>query len=230
MSPLTGTTKRYLRTILELEDEGTVPLRARIAERLKHSGPTVSETVARMERAGLLHVAADRHLVLTQAGRQAATCVMRKHRLAECLLADVIGLAREQVHAEACRWEHVMSEAVERRILQLLHHPTHSPYGNPIPGLDELGRTATADAFPGENALGISGVESGPDGAGMVVRRIAEPVQTAPQLMCALRQAGPQPGTAVTMTSSPHGVTVTNGKKGAELPTQTPAHIVVTTQ
>ena len=69
---------------------------------------------------------------------------MRKHRLAERLLTDVIGLDWELVHAEACRWEHVMSETVERRLLELLDHPTESPYGNPIPGLDELGESAWA--------------------------------------------------------------------------------------
>src|ERR1700742_1468698 len=105
----------YLRTVYELEEEGIVPLRARIAERLAQSGPTVSQTVARMERDGLLIVAGDRHLELTDAGRELAIAVMRKHRLAERLLVDVIGLEWEQVHAEACRWEHVMSEAVERR-------------------------------------------------------------------------------------------------------------------
>lgn len=147
MSGLIDTTEMYLRTILELEEEGVVPMRARIAERLDQSGPTVSQTVARMERDGLVTVAGDRHLELTADGRQLATRVMRKHRLAECLLVDVIGLEWEQVHAEACRWEHVMSEAVERRVLDLLRHPTESPYGNPIPGLEELGEKAEADPF-----------------------------------------------------------------------------------
>src|SRR5579864_5779356 len=110
----------YLRTIFELEEEGVVPLRARIAERLAQSGPTVSQTVARMERDGLVHVAGDRHLQLTDRGRAEATSVMRKHRLAERLLVDIIGLDWEDVHIEACRWEHVMSEAVERRLVALL--------------------------------------------------------------------------------------------------------------
>src|SRR5690625_2843863 len=123
----------YLRTIYELQEEGIVPLRARIAERLQQSGPTVSQTVARMERDGLVTVQGDRHLQLTDQGSKLATRVMRKHRLAERLLVDVIGLEWDQVHAEACRWEHVMSEEVERRLLKLLHHPTTSPYGNPIP-------------------------------------------------------------------------------------------------
>ena len=127
MSDLIDTTEMYLRTIFELEEEGIVPLRARIAERLGQSGPTVSQTVARMERDGLLSVEGDRHLELSEAGRAMATRVMRKHRLAECLLVEVIGLQWEDVHAEACRWEHVMSERVERRILELLDNPTVSP-------------------------------------------------------------------------------------------------------
>src|SRR5438270_587074 len=139
MNDLVDTTEMYLRTIYDLEEEGVVPLRARIAERLEQSGPTVSQTVARMERDGLLLVAGDRHLELTAKGRNMAVAVMRKHRLAERLLVDIIGLDWQNVHAEACRWEHVMSEDVERRLVEVLNHPTTSPYGNPIPGLDELG-------------------------------------------------------------------------------------------
>src|SRR5437764_1286650 len=139
VNDLIDTTEMYLRTVFELEEEGIVPLRARIAERLHQSGPTVSQTVARMERDGLIKVEGDRHLELTDVGRKQAVRVMRKHRLAERLLVDVIGLEWEDVHEEACRWEHVMSEAVERKLVKLLDHPTTSPYGNPIPGLDKLG-------------------------------------------------------------------------------------------
>ncbi len=95
---LIDTTEMYLRTVFELEEEGIVPLRARIAERLAQSGPTVSQTVARMERDGLLHVENDRQLALSDAGRALATRVMRKHRLAECLLVGVIKLPWEEVH------------------------------------------------------------------------------------------------------------------------------------
>src|ERR1700739_1093994 len=108
------------------------------AGRLPHPGPTVSQTVARMERDGLLHVAGDRQLALTDAGRQLATRVMRKHRLAECLLVSVIQMPWEEVHIEACRWEHVISESVERRLYELLGHPERCPHGNAIPGLEEL--------------------------------------------------------------------------------------------
>ena len=157
VSDLIDTTEMYLRTIYELVEEGIVPLRARIAERLHQSGPTVSQTVARMERDGLVTVEGDRHLELTDEGMRLATRVMRKHRLAERLLTDVIGLPWEEVHEEACRWEHVMSEAVERRLLELLDHPTESPYGNPIPGLGELGEAKVGEEF-------MDGVESLSDG------------------------------------------------------------------
>ena len=100
-----------------------------------------------MERDGLVTVEGDRHLQLTEEGNSLAMRVMRKHRLAERLLTDVIGLDWELVHEEACRWEHVMSETVERRLLELLDHPTESPYGNPIPGLAELGELMRRESF-----------------------------------------------------------------------------------
>ncbi|MGW1216009.1 metal-dependent transcriptional regulator [Streptomyces sp. NPDC002499] len=228
MSRLIDTTETYLRTTLELEEEGAVPLRVRIAERLNQSGPTVSQTVARMERDGLLHVALDRHLELTPEGRRLATRVMRKHRLAECLLVEVVGLEWEQVHTEACRWEHVMSEAVERRVFHLLDHPTESPYGNPIPGLEELGEKGPADPFPDESMVGLSDLEPGPNGARAVVRRIRELIQTDPQLMYTLRRAGVRPGAVVNVRSSPGGVLVGNGGEPAELSMQTAAHVFVT--
>ena len=139
MSELIDTTEMYLKAVYELEEDGVPPLRARIVERLGHSGPTVSQTVARMERDGLIHVAKDRSLKLTDEGRRRATEVMRKHRLAERLLMDVIGLDRRLVHDEACRWEHVMSDEVERRLVEVLDTYDRSPFGNPIPGLQALG-------------------------------------------------------------------------------------------
>ncbi|WP_267246465.1 metal-dependent transcriptional regulator [Streptomyces sp. PR69] len=229
-SGLIDTTEMYLRTILELEEEGAVPLRARIAERLNQSGPTVSQTVARMERHGLLHIAGDRRLELTEEGRRSATRVMRKHRLAECLLVDVIGLEWEHAHAEACRWEHVMGEAVERRVLELLRHPTESPYGNPIPGLEELGEQRAADPFPGESMVSLSDLEPGPYGISAVVRRIREPIQSDPRLMRTLRRAGVRPGAVVSVTPSPGGVTVGSGGEAAELPTQAAAYVFVATR
>ena len=179
MNDLIDTTEMYLRTIFELEEEGIVPLRARIAERLHQSGPTVSQTVARMERDGLLRVEGDRHLQLSDEGRQLATAVMRKHRLAECLLVDVIGLDYADVHEEACRWEHVMSEAVERKLLTLLGNPSVSPFGNPIPGLDAL---RGEQPLGGEtsavlDSLTLLSTTATPEGRPVVIRRISEQLQ-----------------------------------------------------
>lgn len=226
MSGLIDTTEMYLRTILELEEEGIVPMRARIAERLEQSGPTVSQTVGRMERDGLLQVAGDRHLELTDDGRRLAVRVMRKHRIAECLLVDVIGLEWEQVHEEACRWEHVMSEQVERKVLKMLGHPTQSPYGNPIPGLDELGdmraegRVRRRAGHPGRAAAGDGG-------ARVVVRRIGEPIQTDEELMRRLRRAGIRPGATVQVASAVGGVLVGSGADAAELGKDIAAHVFV---
>ena len=125
MTDLIDTTEMYLKAILELEEEGITPMRARIAERLDHSGPTVSQTVGRMERDGLLVVEDDRRLNFTDEGRLTAIEVMRKHRLAELMLLEIVGLSWEKIHDEACRWEHVMSEEVERKLIERLDNPTH---------------------------------------------------------------------------------------------------------
>ncbi|MFC4336402.1 metal-dependent transcriptional regulator [Salininema proteolyticum] len=184
---LVDTTEMYLRTILELEEEGVPALRARIAERLDQSGPTVSQTVARMERHGLLHVKSDRQLVLTEEGRRQAVSVMRKHRLAERLLVDIIGLPYEQAHEEACKWEHVMSDDVERRVYELLQKPDHSPYGNAIPGLRDLDQSAS-DAI-GEGVALVTVAE----GQKVRIARLVESVQTQPHLLNALHGAGLDP-------------------------------------
>ncbi len=197
MNDLVDTTEMYLRTIYDLEEEGVVPLRARIAERLDQSGPTVSQTVSRMERDGLLHVAGDRHLELTDKGRALAIAVMRKHRLAERLLVDVIGLPWEEVHAEACRWEHVMSEDVERRLVQVLENPTTSPFGNPIPGLAELGVGQPVDV----DAMNLVRLTELPTGmpVAVVVRQLTEHVQGDSGLIGRLKEAGVVPSARVTV-------------------------------
>ncbi|MDU6927847.1 MAG: metal-dependent transcriptional regulator, partial [Dermabacter sp.] len=109
VTDLIDTTEMYLKTVFELLELGITPMRARIAERLHQSGPTVSQTVARMERDGLLFLDDERVIHLSIEGERIATGVMRKHRLAERHLIDVIGLEYSKVHEEACRWEHVMS-------------------------------------------------------------------------------------------------------------------------
>ncbi|MCU1439306.1 MAG: metal-dependent transcriptional regulator [Rhodoglobus sp.] len=229
MTDLVDTTEMYLRTILDLEEEHIVPLRARISERLGHSGPTVSQTIGRMERDGLVVVEGDRHLELTAHGRSRAIHVLRKHRLAERLLADVIGLDWAYVHDEACRWEHVMSEQVERRVLEMLDHPTESPYGNPIPGLDELG-DAPAPAFMDGvvNIVDLVAVAGGAAVTG-IIRRLGEPVQFEPELLQQLQSAGVMPGATASISAAGSYVfvQVEGFGDGLELPNEVAVHIFV---
>ncbi|MDH2427054.1 metal-dependent transcriptional regulator [Sphaerisporangium sp. TRM90804] len=226
---LIDTTEMYLRTIFELEEEGITPLRARIAERLAQSGPTVSQTVARMERDGLVRVEGDRHLAMTDLGRTLAIRVMRKHRLAECLLTQVIGMPWEDVHVEACRWEHVMSDAVEARLLTLLDNPVVCPHGNPIPGLDELG--GKEPELSADEVISAMADLAGPSGIPVVVRRISEQVQSDPAVMLKLKQVGIQPGREVTLAASDDGVRVTGDDEAdstpAELSRDVAAHVFV---
>ena len=178
-SDLIDTTEMYLRTVYELEEEGVVPLRARIAERLGQSGPTVSQTVARMERDGLVHVAA------------------------------VIGLDWEDVHIEACRWEHVMSEAVERRIVAMLDKPLVCPHGNPIPGLDELGLPFGAtDDHTDLVTMTYAALQDTGGGQAVTIERISEQLQPDAALMHRLSDAGLRPGHAVSVASAGSGVEV----------------------
>jgi DtxR family Mn-dependent transcriptional regulator len=202
-SDLIDTTEMYLRTIYELEEEGVTPLRARIAERLGQSGPTVSQTVARMERDGLVHVESDRHLQFTDLGRARATAVMRKHRLAERLLHDVLGLEWDQLHIEACRWEHVMSDAVERRIVAMLEKPLVCPHGNPIPGLEELGLPFGRNAE--EHMLPTLAATTAQDRTVMRVERISENLQPDDELMRHLVSSGVTPGKSITVSRVGNG-------------------------
>jgi DtxR family Mn-dependent transcriptional regulator len=229
VSDLIDTTEMYLRTIFELEEEGIVPLRARIAERLQQSGPTVSQTVARMERDNLVQVQGDRHLELTPEGRSRATRVMRKHRLAERLLIDVIGLDWEKVHEEACRWEHVISEDVERRLVKLLHEPTESPYGNPIPGLAELGVTSLPTSYRDGNEQLDDVVRSSAGGeTTVVIQRMSEEIQKDTEMMGTLRLAGVQPGVTVRVTAGGLGVQLSaTDAPGCEIDREASTHLFV---
>ena len=232
MSDLIDTTEMYLRTIYELAEEGIVPLRARIAERLGHSGPTVSQTVARMERDGLVVVSGDRHLELTEVGQTKAMRVMRKHRLAERLLTDVIGLDWAFVHEEACRWEHVMSDRVEKRLVDLLDHPHFSLYGNPIPGLVELGEGAAAVGFLDGVVSLKAAVTAHPDESfEATVARLGEPLQTDIELLERLAGSGVVPGGQITVGRTESGIGISVTSEGADLvldlPEEVSRHIFV---
>ena len=231
MTDLIDTTEMYLRTIFELQEEEIPALRARIAERLGHSGPTVSQTVARMERDGLLTLSESREIVLTPEGALQAMRVMRKHRLAERLLVDVIGLEWEYVHEEACRWEHVMSERVERKIVAMLGDLRESPYGTPIPGLEELGVGPAEDFRAG--LLPLTEI-AGPEPVDVIVRRLGEPVQVDPDSLALLTEAGVLPGTAATLRESDRRYILARRgaleSTGVSLPADIASHVYVATE
>ena len=206
MRDLVDTTEMYLRTVYELEEEGITPLRARIAERLEQSGPTVSQTVARMERDGLIVVERDRSLSLTAEGRKLATAVMRKHRLAERLLTDVLQLDIAKVHEEACRWEHVMSDEVERRVVAVLEDPSRSPFGNPIPSLEDIGGRSANHDQQGTRAIDLNLREP----ATVKVVQISEILQQGTEVQHPVVSLGSLVGQTVTLAPLPNGgVTVT---------------------
>jgi len=143
--------EEYLETVWELEEEGIPVIQARLAEQLNVSAPSVSEMIRRLKGEGWID-AEGRFITLTDKGRARAISVVRKHRLAERLLTDVIGLPWHKTHVEACRWEHVISDEVEERIVVLLGNPATCPHGNPIPGAGgpERNLSALAGSEPGD--------------------------------------------------------------------------------
>jgi DtxR family Mn-dependent transcriptional regulator len=179
--------EEYLETIYELEEAGIVPMRARIVERLGVSAPSVSETVKRLEREGYLTLGARREMVLTESGRKYATDMVRRHRLAERLLVDVLKVPWHQVHEEACRLEHAISDSLESHLIALLGDPGTCPHGNPIPGSHNAAPAVDTVAL-GEAAEGAWRVE-----------RIDEQLEADPAGLLLLEQGALLPGTPCTV-------------------------------
>jgi DtxR family Mn-dependent transcriptional regulator len=192
-------TEEYLEAILEIEEEGVIPIRARLVERLGLSAPAVSETVNRLVEHGYAELLDDRSLRLTTKGRDVAVSIVRRHRLAERLLVDIIGLEWEKVHKEADRWEHAISADVEDKLVKLLGDPATCPHGNPIPGsshkVDGPASTLLTQSAPGP----------------VVVRRISEKIEIDEGALEFLADAHLIPGSnAVIVESGPSGVRVTS--------------------
>ena len=192
MSQLIDTTEMYLKTIFELNEEDIPALRARIVERLGQSGPTVSETVSRMERSGLVSMGRGREIDFTEEGRHYAIRVMRRHRLVERLLQDVIKLDWPHLHDEACRWEHVVSDDVAERIDALLGHPEADPFGNPIPAAGE-------SAIHNVREAGLKSVMEVEPGGEYVIERLAESVQLDLDILSMFSDEGLLPGVKITV-------------------------------
>ena len=210
MDDLIDPTEMYLKVVLECEEAGIVPLRARLVERLEQAPSTVTQTTGRMIREGLFFsVPGDRQIHLSPEGRRLALQIMRKHRLAERLLIDVVGLEWQYVHQEACRWEHAMSDASTDRIEALLGSPTRSPYGNAIPTREEVERGFMKNlaAAGTVNALRYT-FDSGPNSSARVVC-IGEHAQSNVELLSAFASSGVLPGARITMERRGQGATLT---------------------
>ena len=197
MAEMHDTTEEYLEQIFDLEEEGVVPLRARIVERLGLSPAAVSETVGRLEDHGFVHLRDDRSIELTTKGRRLATSVVRRHRLAERLLLDVIGLEWEKVHREADRWEHAISADVEEKLVELLGDPQTCPHGNPIPGARRRGAA--------KSSIPLSEAEPG----AVTVARISEKLELSDSGLALVAEARLIPGAQATVLGpEPTGVRV----------------------
>ena len=200
-------TEEYLETILEIEEEGVPPIRARLVERLGISAPAVSETVNRLVEQGYAQLLDNRSLRLTPKGRALAVSIVRRHRLAERLLTDVIGLEWEKVHREADRWEHAISADVEEKLVQLLGDPATCPHGNPIPG--------SAHKVDVRGSTPLSRVDSGP----VTVTRISEKVELDDDALVLLAGAQLIPGSdAVVVGPAPDGVIVKTASGDQTIP------------
>ena len=204
MADMHDATEEYLETILEIEEEGIPPIRARLVERLGLSAAAVSEQVNRLVEQGYAELLGDRTLRLTETGRELAVSIVRRHRLAERLLVDVIGLEWEKVHKEADRWEHAISADVEEKLVLLLGDPNTCPHGNPIPGTKrELPVRATvrlADSEPGQ----------------VTIARISEKLELDDAALAYVAGAALVPGSTVSVLRREAGMVVLESAAGEQ--------------
>ncbi len=183
--------EEYCECIFELREDDLEVIQARIAERLQVSRPAVSEMMKRLEAEGLI-TSAD-GIKLTDAGKALGESVVRRHRLAEVFLTDVLKLSWAEAHHEAGKWEHVISDSVEAAMVKLLGDPTTCPHGNPIPGSD----------YVAPKSEPLASVSVGDE---FTVSRITEELEFAPGLLEFLEESAIQPGRTGTVTAqSPDG-------------------------
>ncbi|MFF0817879.1 metal-dependent transcriptional regulator [Rhodococcus sp. NPDC003318] len=220
MKDLVNTTEMYLRTLYDLREDGVPARQTRLVGRLHQTSGTVCQTVGRLKQSGLVSITTDRTVELTERGLARAVQVTRKHRLAERLLTEVVEMPATLAHVEACRLQHVMSEAVERRIVDILDGPVTSPWGNPIPGLAEFGVTTEAPTA----AVRLADLAACGSPATGTVRCISEQAQSDPKLIAMLIDAGVIPGARVTVTRRAR-VYALRGLCTVELPANL-AHVV----
>lgn len=193
---LTATVEEYLETIYNMAAENEIVIGARLAEKFQVAPPSVTEMLKRLVKAGYIEMDQRRQVRLTETGYTAAEAVLRRHRLTERFLVDMLGMQWHQVHEEACRLEHFISGAVEERVLTSLNFPTTCPHGNPIPGQVPSARTYLQD----QNAIRLSTVEQGET---VKILCISEVVEDEEALVHYLHEKGLTPGTELIMLRPP---------------------------
>ncbi len=184
---LSATVEEYLEAIYNMSAENEVVIGARLAEKFRVSAPTVTEMLKRLVRDGYVEMDNKRQVTLTEAGNQAAEAVLRRHRLTERFLVDMLGMQWHQVHEEACRLEHFISGAVEERVIASLNNPTTCPHGNPIPGSVPNARTYLKD----RGAVRLSNIATGEK---VTILCISEVVEDEEALILYLHEKGLTPG------------------------------------
>ena len=194
--PLSATVEEYLETIYNMSMEDEVVIGARLAEKFRVAPPSVTEMLKRLVRAGYIEMDQRRQVTLTEAGNQAAEAVLRRHRLTERFLVDMLGMQWHQVHEEACRLEHFISGAVEARVITSLNNPTTCPHGNPIPGSVVNARSYLKD----RNAVRLASI---PAGEKATILCISEVVEDEEALILYLHEKGLTPDTQLTVLA--HG-------------------------
>ena len=187
-SAVTPALEDYLQAIDSLETERQEVIGARLAERLRVTAASVSQTVERMLKQGLIVVGDDHRIALTGAGREAADSILRRHRLTERFLADVLHLDWSQAHTEAHRLEHAMSDLVQTRLSEFMEHPETCPHGAPSPG-----------NFPPDGAARWRLIGETAVGDRLVIRRISEMVEDDPDLLRYCWEKHLRPGVVVTI-------------------------------
>jgi len=176
---------RYLEALYYMWSEGEPPRSARLADWLGVTRPTVTVALRRMTRDGMVRMNNRKEIELTAAGRKAAESIVRRHRIMERWLTDVLGLDWVTADAEAARLEHAVSAVVEQRLYEAIGRPRTCPHGNPIPGHSK--------ASPMERRLATLGA-----GARAAISRVSEVAERdAPLLLAYLAERGLIPGREV---------------------------------
>ncbi|HEU5439225.1 MAG TPA: metal-dependent transcriptional regulator [Ktedonobacterales bacterium] len=191
---LTPVMAEYLETIYNLAMEGEVVIGARLAERFDVAPPTVTETLKRLVRDGFVEMDDRRHVTLTPQGIEEAERILRRHRLTERLLVDLLGMPWHAVHEEALRLEHQISGAVEQRVVAALGQPTTCPHGNPIPGAVPNARAYLAE----KRAFRLDAADFGRE---VELLLVSEVVEDEEELIRYLHERGITPGTRLRLAA-----------------------------